>query len=463
MSYLKHAEAKNNEGPAFGGLAGFLDPAVSSRFEHFKLENYFFGLVLMFLLFATNRYGDQTLIDFAGMDSHAYIAIAQAFPQIGIIPVTEVVGVRPVGWYMAYQFGQRAALPYLIGAFSWLTHLSVKTCFWVVLIFLILAIVFVFTSLLSEFSLPNSAKNILLLFLAFTPYTFRYYIAIPFMLTDLSFQLGLAVVVLGLFKQRPRLTLLGFLWASLSRQTALLVIPLVLGWVYLVWPEAEPLGSKQRKAFFSLAIVTIGILVYKGSGVVAALYGKPSANVHHITALLDWAATSFDLKLLAIFLVRGLMPFVIPLCFILGLLFGCSLKKWQEPEKIKVFLLLGGVILICSQPFLGGPMLTGHGFPRLTTLALVPFLMAIGLTLQGLNVEDAFFDRVFPFACLLAGLGSFHHMFSYLGATDFRLSGHFAMVTFLLSAAMFFIVLYFTRVVLSSKQERHAINSASVV
>jgi hypothetical protein len=441
------------------------ESALTSRLGRFTLGNYFFGLVLLVMLFATNRYGDQYLIDLTGRDSRAYIEIAQSFPHLPpaswVHPIAEF---DPCGQphiqrfsNMEYQFGQRAAIPYLIGAFSSLTRISVVTCFKGCLIFLILAIVFLFTRLLSELSLPKSAENILLLFFVFSPYTFRYYIAIPFMLTALAFQLGLAIVVLGLFKQRPWFTLLGFLLASLSRQTALLVIPFVLGWVYLVWPESEPLAGKQRKTLFSIAIVIVGILVYKGSGVLAALYAQPSVNVHHLTAFFDWAATSFDLKALSIFLVRGLVPFVIPVCFVFGLLFGCSLKKWEGPEKKKVFLLLGSVILICSQPILGGPVLTGSGITRLVTLAMIPFLIAIGFTLRKLNVEGELFDRVFPFACLLAGLGSFHHMFSYLGSTDSGLSRDFAMVTFLLAAMMFFIVLYFTRVVLASRPEGHLI------
>ena len=437
------------------------DPALSSRLGRFKLGNFFFGLVLLVLLFATNRYGDQYLIDFAGMDSHAYIEIAQAFPHLPpaswVHPIAEFHPCeQPTAQRfstMAYQFAQRAAIPYLIGALSSLTRMSVETCFKGCLIFLILAIVFVFTRLLAELPLPKSAENILLLFFILTPYTFRYYIAIPFMLTDLAFELGLAIVVLGLFKQRPWLTLLGFLLASLSRQTALLLIPFVLGWVYSVWPDSEPLEGKQKKTLFSIAIVIVGILVYEGSGVLAALYAQPSVNAHHVTAFFDWAATSFDPKVLCIFLIRGLVPFAIPVCFVFGLLFGCSSKKWEGPEKKKGFLLLGSVILVCSQPILGGPILTGNGITRLVTLALIPFLLAIGFIVQKLNVEDDLFDRVFPFACLLAGLGSFHHMFSYLGGTDFGLSGHFAMITFLFAAMMFFIVLYFTHVVHSSNQE----------
>jgi hypothetical protein len=444
-------EVKNNRAPAFGGLAWFLDPAVLTQFVRFEFGHYFFALVLLFSLFATNRYGDQQLIDFAGWDSHAYIEIAQAAPHL---PSADL--------RIAFHHAQRAAIPYLIGLCSLLTHLSVQACFRGVLILLILAIVSQFTSLLSELSLPRNAKNILLLFFVFTPYTFRYYIAIPYMLTDLSFQLGLVIVVLGLFKQRPWFILLGFLWASLSRQTALLVIPLVLVWVYLVWPEAKPLGSKQRKALFSIAIVTIGILVYKASGALAALYAQPDINAHHLAGLLDWATTSFDPRLMAIFLARVLVPFVIPVCFILGLLFGCSPKNQAGPEKKKIFLLLGGAMLVCSQPILGGPMITGNSQTRLGTLAIVPFLMVIGFILERLNLEDEFFDQVFPYACLVASLGSFHHMFSYLGSSDFRLSGHFAAVTFLLSAMMFFIVLYFARVY-SPKQEKYPARAASLL
>ncbi len=407
-----------------------------------KFGNYFFGFVLLLLLFATNRYPDPALIEFGGMDSHSYIEIAQAFPHLPSAALR-----------IPFHHAQRAAIPYLVGAISSLTKLSVETCFFVVLLLLILAIVFLFARLLSEFSLPNSGKNILLLFLVLSPYTFRYYIAIPFILTDLSFQLGLVIVILGLFKQRPWFTLMGFLWASLSRQTALLIIPLILGWAYSVWPTAKPPGSKLRKTFFSIAVLTIGILVYKGAGELAALYAQPDINEAVLVGLLNWATTSFDLRILSVFLVRALVPFVIPVCFIFGLLFRYSPQKWEGPEKTKIFLLLGSVILICSQPILGGPMITGANLTRLNTLAIVPLLMALGVTLKKLNVEEELFDRVFPFACLFVGLGSFHHISSYLGGLNSQLAGQFTMVSFLLGAMMFFIVLYFTGVVLPSKLE----------
>jgi len=442
MSHLKHAEAKSNEGPAFGGLAWLPDPASPSRFAELKLGNYLFCFILLLLLFATNRSPDQSLIEFAGMDSYSYIAIAQAFPHLPSSALR-----------IPFHHAQREAIPYLVGAISWLTNLSVGTCFFVVVLFLILAIVFLFARLLSELSLPTSGINLLLLFFVLSPYTFRFYIALPFVLTDLSFQLGLVIVALGLFKQRPWVTFSGFLLASLSRQTALLIIPLILGWAYLVWPAAKPFGSKLRKAVFSIAVLAVGILVYKGAGKLAAEYAQPNINEAHLVGLLNWTSTSFSLKELSVFLFRALVPFVIPVCFVLALVFRYSPRKWPGPERTKVFLLLGSVILICSQPILGGPIITGANLPRLNNLAIVPLLIAIGVILKWLNVEEELFDRVFPYACLFASVGSFHHVFSYLGGSNSQRAGQFTMVSFLLGAMLFFIVLYFTGKVLPSKLE----------
>ena len=404
--------------------------------------NYLFCLLLLLLLFATNRSPDQSLIEFAGMDSYSYIAIAQAFPHLPSAALR-----------IPFHHAQREAIPYLVGAISSLTKLSVGTWFFVVVFFLILTIVFLFARLLSELSLPKGGINILLLFFVLSPYTFRFYIALPFVLTDLSFQLGLVIVAIGLFKQRPWLTLSGFLLASLSRQTALLIIPLILGWAYFVWPEAKPLSSKLRKAFFTIAVLTVGILVYKGAGKLASIYAQPNINEAHLVGLLNWTSTSFNPKELSIFLLRAFVPFVIPVCFILALLFRYRPKKWFGPEITKVILLLGTVILICSQPILGGPMITGANLTRLNNLAIVPLLIAIGVILKWLKVEEELFDSVFPCACLFSCVGSFHHVFSYLGASNSQRAGQFTMVSFLLGGMMFFVALYFTGKVLPLKLE----------
>jgi len=392
------------------------------------------SVLLLALLFLTNRYlslgGDRPLIEYAGLDSFSYLEIAKAFPHL-----------PSSGAEIPFHHAQRGAFPYLIGGLSSLTGIPLETSFFISTILLIILAVFLFNRLLSELALPRAGKNILLLFLVLSPYTFRYYIAIPFILNDLFFQVGLVLVILSLVKQNQGMTFLGFILTVLSRQTALLIIPLILCWTFLVWPRSA--NALRKNIYFSVAILLAGFSIYKVSGSLAATFSGPNANVAHVVGLANWARTAFDMKVLSEFIVRGLMPFMIPLFFILAFVPRFSSAKGKNSQRTKIILLFGTVFLICSQPFLGGPLITGPNITRLNCLAIIPFLTALGLGFKEHQIEDRLLELVFPFGCLIVSLGSFHHVFSFLGGYGSQLALNFTIIHFCLAIFLFLIVLYF--------------------
>jgi hypothetical protein len=186
------------------------------------------SILLLSALFLTNHYlslpADSRWVDFAAGDSYSYIAIANAFPSL---PAADAI--------LSFHHSQRFFSPYLVGGVAWLLHVPAQSAFLAFAVLAVLGIVLVFHGIVNCPTPEPSKKMILLSLLLSNTYMFRYYGAIPRMISDIAFQLSLAVLLLGLLRESPGLTFAGLLASALSKQTALLLIPGAMGWIWFEW------------------------------------------------------------------------------------------------------------------------------------------------------------------------------------------------------------------------------------
>ena len=129
-----------------------------------------------------------------------------------------------------FQISQRLAFPYLVGLIHMAVPIPLHWLFQMGAILAVLGSLLLVASILTSQSLHPRQVVVVLAIVAFNPWTVRPYLTDP-ATTRLTFMLGLALVLRGLFAARTGMVLLGQLVASLSRQTGLLLLPLIAVWL----------------------------------------------------------------------------------------------------------------------------------------------------------------------------------------------------------------------------------------
>jgi hypothetical protein len=387
------------------GELGALETAELTKRGRSLLQ-YVGPIFLILLLLLTNRYlfiaSDSQILP---GDSFSYLRIARAFPGL---PVSNSD--------IPAHHAQRFVIPYIVGGFSQLTHLPLEASFRIFAICGMLLVVTLFGRIL--YNLPDVLSlHSLWIFalLILNPYSFRIYIAAPYLLNDLFFQAGLTALLLGLFKESTGLSLLGASLAICSRQTGLLLVPPTLLWLILLWPR-----NKKTTAMFTgaLAILIVSI-VYSVTSYVALQISGGWVSVAHVTGLLTWMRGSPSVKALMEFGLRGVIGLTLPIATVLGTFPGfSSLTGWPREDRLRTACLLGFAVVIAAQPILGGPAVTGHDITRLVLLGLPAILLALAVVLPHMTLSYGFWQQALPFCMVTVAAGSFHHTYSFLGISN---------------------------------------------
>ncbi len=384
------------------------------------------SIFLILLLLLTNRYfflaSDSQILP---GDSFSYVRIASAFPRL---PMSNS-DIPP-------QHAQRFVVPYLVGGFSKLTHLPLEGSFRVFTIGAMLSIVSLLVRILRRLHglLPLHSLWLLAL-LILNPYSFRIYIAAPYLLNDLFFQVGLTMLLLGLFEESILISLLGVLLAICSRQTGLLLIPPMLLWLVLLWPR----NRKRAAIFAGVTATVIAILIYIMNAYIALKISRQVVSIAHVAGFLAWMRGSPSIKALMEFGLRGIIGFTFLAATVLGTFprFS-SIAEWSRENCLRTGCLLGFAAMIASQPVLGGPAVTAHDITRLVLLGLTPLLVALGILFSHTTLSKQFWQQAFPLFMVSVALGSFHHTYSFLGVGNgAEQTTNFALVHFGCGALFF--------------------------
>jgi len=251
----------------------------------------------------------------------------------------------------------------------------------------------------------------------------------------LFFQVGLTMLLLGLFEESILISLLGVLLAICSRQTGLLLIPPMLVWLIWLWPKTR----KKAALCTGSAAIVITVIVYGVTSYVALQISGQLTSVAHVTGLLTWLRDSLSIKALIDFGLRGIIGLTFPIATLLGTLpkFS-SIASWSREDHLRTGCLLGFAAMIAAQPILGGPAVTAHDITRLVLLGLTPLLIALAIFFSHTTSSQEFWQQAIPLFMVTVALGSLHHMYSFLGVGNgAERTTRFALVHFGCGALLF--------------------------
>lgn len=361
-------------------------------------------LALFVAVVLTNRYENPEDPAYTGPgDARAYLALAQSAPAL---PDTRI----PYD-LLAFHHGQRLALPYGLGLAHRATRVPYHRLFQAAVVVIGVTIVLLFARALEALSIGRRQAAVMLSMLVLNPWALRQYLTFPEMVTDLTFVLGLALVLHGLVLARVSSLLIGQLVASLGRQNGLLLLPVVLWWLWR--GESASRLSGQARLAAAIATTALAVGVYVGTSSVAAMFAGDNINTAHVFGLGEWVLTEFDATVLGALLARTAAPLLIPFAFFLAAARG---PRTGDGSSSLIPLLLCASFIMTAQALLPGPDITAGNGPRYATLGVLPLYLALAIALRDARMfpDTGPLRRLTSIMVLLA-LGSLHHWFVYSG------------------------------------------------
>jgi hypothetical protein len=347
---------------------------------------------LCVLVAATNRYEGAPRADAVPSDAWEYFRLAEAAPTLAHEP-------------LAYHHVQRLAIPYLLGLLHDVSGMPLHALFLAAVLLFALSILVVLAVTLRRLGVDDRQAAVVLAIVALNPWAFRLYLTFPEMIPDLGFVLGVALLLRGLVTGTSGVVLAGQAIASLSRQTALALVPVVLLWIWRDRVRSNRLG----RSGLGLGTAAIAVGLYAGTAWLAAGVSTENTTLQHVTGLFTWARTQFDGPTLLAFALRGVLPALAALACLLAL---AGTRRHTGLASDVVPLLVLAAVCIGVQPVLGGPELTAGNGPRLLVLGLPPLALALGIVLRDARVFSgaAGWARL-RYVVLLLVVGSLHHWY----------------------------------------------------
>jgi hypothetical protein len=376
------------------------DPSASPR------DGLVFAGIFLPLLYVTSN-------SYVGGDASSYTAIAQAAPGFP----TEL---------LPHHHAQRFFVPWLLGTAGALVGVDpLLVLKGASLLVLTLNVVLMFR-LAADYRLPRATTFLVLALFAFNSYAFRYYLCTPPMLNDTMFVLGMLLGCRGLGRANVAMFLGGVAIAAASRQTAVLLIP---GW--LLWLYVGKVFEGLRRHVAAAVAVIGSVLAYHFTGEIAKGFAQPSWNIDHVIGIVGWLAKDFNLREFVLFSIRLTLTFLMT-----GAVFVPALWKHRSRLRVVVcerrealFLLLLGLAVV-SQPVLAGPHISLRDIQRLAGIGLGPLILCLALAAP-LHMPEKWLKAV----VVMIFAGSFHHLFSFYGPAE-SLNYHFALAHGLLGLAV---------------------------
>lgn len=359
-----------------------------------KNKSLTFAFLLLLFITATNNYTsiENSIID-GFSDQKNYLNIIVDSPSFTIQEVAK------------YQ-SERFFFPYIIGALINLFNLNQIS--YEIFIFLNITIFFlILSSFIKLLNFENSninLNNLLILSFACNPYIFRAGIYAPLMINDYIFILGIILFLFFLLHGKINLLTISVLICSFSRQTALLMLPVLFFYLY-----CKKINNKEK--IYIISNIFILILIFFFNKHMSSFFNvKLDENlIKTISGLFKFNYTFSELIL---FIAR----FFISNFFIIILSFFTFLNFTKLKKKIKLkywyVLILG--LLIWSQPILGGPIFTGGNIQRLTSFSIPIFLILFSYIYKDVKLGN--FNYYLIFSLLI--ISSFDHRYSFLGKLE---------------------------------------------
>lgn len=381
-----------------------------------KNKSLTFAFLLLLFITATNNYTsiENSIID-GFSDQKNYLNIIVDSPSFTIQEVAK------------YQ-SERFFFPYIIGALINLFNLNQIS--YEIFIFLNITIFFLilssFIKLLYFENSNTNINNLLVLSFVCNPYIFRAGIYAPLMINDYIFILGIILFLFFLLHGKINFLTISVLICSFSRQTALLMLPILFFYLYF-----EKTNNKEK--IYIISNIVILILIFFFNKYISSLFNVKldESIIKTITGLFKF---NYSFSELILFIAR----FFISNFFIIILLFFTFFNLTKVKKKIKFkhwnFLILG--LLIWSQPILGGPIFTGGNIQRLTSFSIPVFLVIFSYIYKDIKLGN--FNYYLIFVLLI--ISSFDHRYSFLGRLEILTNADYLQLIIFIFISIIFIL-----------------------
>ncbi len=363
-----------------------------------------------------------------GTDVISYQAMAAAAPGLPHFPIGSA-------------YTQRFAPHYLVGLLNWATGMGIHPTYRVVWALCFAGLIGVFVQALRSLRLSTFVFALSFSLFVLDPYSLRESILTPGAIQDLTFVLGLGLLMWGLLDDMLALVLVGTAVAVLSRQTELLVAPVAAYWV-LRGPSWRERAAHVRCAR-AVGVLLLTALLYIAMDLVTSSFTKrfePSFPRDTILSLI--VPTHGNLSTLASHLGRCAVPLIVPAAVILAVLVAGRLRNQPTvrlPFEFYASLAIAAAVIV--QPIGVSPSFPGfaHNEQRLVGIGLLPVAVAGAVALREGQLQGVL-DLSRPTVCVVLAamaLGSLHHIFTRIGPPS--LSAFVALQ--ILAAAVVFIAL----------------------
>ena len=321
----------------------------------------YYFLIIVFLI-STNTYFsyDESLI-FGGADVRSYISISNSFPSISDQKMMPI-------------HAERFFFYYVFGFFSKILTIEVYNLYRI-LVFLIIGFINFFLILILK--KKKIEINLILIFLTLinlNPYISRYYIAVPTILNDLIFILGITLLIYALVNNKNTFFYLSLIILFFSRQTSVAIIISLMA-TKLIYTNNFKINIQSIVIAIATFLIIYMINFYYSSHLFD-LKGYRWQQYSIETRLFGFFDENINLKQKIIFLLLPLLSYL-PLILFFFIFFNFKNLKKIICNNPNIFFYLLFSILIILQPILSGVNITGKNIIRLTTLAYIPILIIL--------------------------------------------------------------------------------------
>ncbi|WP_249009698.1 hypothetical protein [Conexibacter sp. DBS9H8] len=338
-------------------------------------------------------------------DEHDYRRIAAAAPSL------------PHGG-IQNQHGQRFVFHYLIGLIARGLGTGLPGTYTVITVLVVVALVGVLGLLLTQVGLSGPQWALCLAVFVLNTYSLRYYLIARGEVTDLIFDLGLALSLLGLFRRRWWVILAGTAVGALARQTELPAAVMV-GVALLVWPGSGELTATLRWGR-ALAPGLLALIIYVLEVRVARGFSyNTTPSLLHFTVLAELGALPHSAGLLAQHLLRSVNGLAAVGAVLLAGLIVARAEIGLARLGAVFWATLGVALAVAAQPLALSARYAEHNETRLSVLGLGALVCAAAVLWHRLDPGGR---RLRPGEAAVVvgvlGVGSLHHLYTVIGTAD---------------------------------------------
>ena len=336
-----------------------------------------------------------------GQDAYQYELMSRVAPSL---PVTEI----------GSAYTARFVIHWSVGTISALSGASLEMTYRIACLIFMLAFAWAVRLILIRLGATDWILGLGLALAVLNPYALRYYALVPGYLSDVVFQFGLALAILGTISRRAAILVVGVVVAALARQTIVVVAPVLAVWL-LIEGRREP----RQRAPWTTALVA-SVAPFLVLAVVAQVTHRFTSNFSPrfpedtiLPLLSDFpssAATLID------HVLRVSAPLLLVVGMLLALLVLYVRRRRSPPLDSWMCAIVSAAIV--GQPLLVGPAFPGFAGnePRLSALGFLPLVLCLVAAFRGLNWRL----RSLPAITLmvLVALASLHHIYTRIGPAN---------------------------------------------